>query len=119
MADIIADYSTGDGREEIVHIFDTNGTYDIKPLQQLLKKQNIQLDALSFVNYIQVFTLSELSRELENLCASLITASNNMARVPLVVIQDVSKIIGSCWTQHQGKLLTSPKKKEKKKLLIL
>jgi hypothetical protein len=119
MADIIADYSAGDNRrEEMVHIFDTNGTYDIKPLQQLLKKQNIQLDALSFVNYIQVFTLSELSKELENLCASLITASNNMTRVPLVVIQDVSKIIGSCWTQHQGITpLFHPKRR--KKLLIL
>ncbi|KAI8879565.1 hypothetical protein K501DRAFT_276416 [Backusella circina FSU 941] len=107
MADMIANHVAAAQvkKEEIIHIFDTNGTYDTKHLQQLLTRQEIELDAaLSFVNYTQVFTLSELARELENLCASLITATasnNNMTRVPLVVIQDVSKIIGACWTQQQ------------------
>ncbi|KAG0741076.1 hypothetical protein G6F57_009577 [Rhizopus arrhizus] len=71
-----------------IHIFST-GSFGPKGMSDIFKKRDIDSTVLSQIEFLQLFSLNDLSLSLENLGALLATGTNNAG---LVIIEDISAI---------------------------
>ncbi|KAG1374329.1 hypothetical protein G6F61_009423 [Rhizopus arrhizus] len=83
-----------------IHIFST-GSFGPKRMSDIFKKRDIDSTVLSQIEFLQLFSLNDLSLSLENLGALLATGTNNAG---LVIIEDISAIDIN-WASNQTKYL--------------
>lgn len=73
-------------------------------MSDIFKKRDIDNTVLSQIEFLQLFSLNDLSLSLENLGALLATGTNNAG---LVIIEDISAIDIN-WASNQSKDFTIP-----------
>ncbi|OBZ81187.1 hypothetical protein A0J61_10765 [Choanephora cucurbitarum] len=83
-----------------VFVFDTTGMLEPRSMNDTFIKRNLDPQLLENIDCTQSFALSDLSSSLENLAAILSTSENTY---PLVVIDDLARLIGPDWSIQAGK----------------
>ncbi|KAI8087971.1 uncharacterized protein B0P05DRAFT_635189 [Gilbertella persicaria] len=91
---ILASYLQSYSKQGIF-IFDTTGMLEPRSMQETFIKKQLDPLILTQIETVQSFTLGDLSSSLENLAAILSTTESIH---PLVVIDDLARLVGPDWS---------------------